>query len=55
MLDEEGTVHILQVGRKYKRVGKVALGEASNSSPAFVNDRIYIRGDKHLYCIGEEL
>ena len=55
VLDQEGTVHILQVGRKCKRVGKVALGEESNCSPAFVNGRIYIRGDKHLYCIGEEL
>lgn len=55
VLDQKGAAHILQAGRKYKRVGKAILGEDTNSSPAFMNDRIYIRTNKHLYCIGEEL
>lgn len=55
VLDQEGATHILKAGRKYKRVGKAVLGEESNCSPAFINERIYIRGNKHLYCIGEEL
>jgi outer membrane protein assembly factor BamB len=29
------------------------LGEPVDASPAIVGDNIYIRSDKHLYCIGE--
>ena len=34
----------------------VAVGvpfDGSDASPAFVADKIYIRGDDHLYCIGK--
>ena len=29
------------------------LGEGIHSSPAFGDGCIYIRGEKHLYCIGD--
>ena len=29
-----------------------ALGDANPSSPAIANDRLYLRGQKALYCIG---
>jgi hypothetical protein len=28
------------------------LGEPSTCTPAAVGRRLYIRGDKHLFCIG---
>ena len=30
------------------------LGEAADATPAFVGNKIYIRGETHLFCIGEQ-
>ncbi|MCX5672594.1 MAG: PQQ-binding-like beta-propeller repeat protein, partial [Planctomycetota bacterium] len=38
----------------YKELGKADLGEPANSSPAYLDGRIYIRGKHNLYCIGKK-
>ena len=50
-MDLQGVMHIFELGDTYKSVGDPALGEASACTPAFVDGRIYARGDKYLYCI----
>ena len=46
-------MHIAQAGPEYKELGKCELGEECYASPAFADGRIYIRGVKNLYCIGQ--
>jgi outer membrane protein assembly factor BamB len=53
LLDAKGVMHIGGLGDTYEEVAVCPLGEACYASPAFVDGRIYIRGDKHLYCIGQ--
>jgi len=36
----------------FKETGRAELGEATGASPAFAPGRIYLRGKKHLFCIG---
>lgn len=38
---------------KCRRVGQVDLGEECVTSPAFQEGRVYLRGVKHLFCIGK--
>ncbi len=52
LLSEEGVMHIGQTGPEYQEVTRCELGETCQASPAFVAGRIYIRGEKNLYCIG---
>ncbi|MBN1361445.1 MAG: PQQ-like beta-propeller repeat protein [Sedimentisphaerales bacterium] len=52
LLSEEGVMHIAQLGPEYQEVAKCELGEACFASPAFADGRIYIRGEKNLYCVG---
>lgn len=52
LLSEEGVMFIVEAGPEYKEAEKCELGEKSFASPAFVDGRIYIRGQKNLYCIG---
>ena len=52
LMDEKGVMYIFKAARSFKLVGAASLGEEANSSPAFLDGRIYIRGKKHLYCIG---
>lgn len=49
---DDGVTLMLEPGREYKEVGRATL-EEFRSSPVFVGKRLYIRGYKFLYCIGE--
>ena len=52
LLSEEGEMFIIEAGPEYKEAAKYELGEKCFASPAFADGRIYIRGEKNLYCIG---
>jgi outer membrane protein assembly factor BamB len=54
VLSEKGVMFIVQAeAAEYKELGKCELGEMCSASPAFADGRIYIRGAKNLYCIGQ--
>lgn len=53
LLDKQGVMHIFNADKTFTSVGEAKLGEKSVCTPAFANGRIYIRGDKNLYCIGK--
>ncbi|MCF7707648.1 MAG: PQQ-binding-like beta-propeller repeat protein [Verrucomicrobia bacterium] len=47
-----GTTIIVPGGDEYKEVNRCSLGERVLSSPAFMDGRIYIRGETNLFCLG---
>jgi hypothetical protein len=51
-LSDRGVTTILRPGPKFERVAENPLGEACSASPAVSQGNIYIRGEKHLFCIG---
>jgi hypothetical protein len=51
---ETGEVLVLEVGRQFKELARSNLSETVYASPAFAQDRIYIRSTKSLFCFGEE-
>ncbi|MCK9203574.1 MAG: PQQ-binding-like beta-propeller repeat protein [Bacteroidales bacterium] len=53
IMDKTGTMHIVKADRTFSLVVESPLGEGSVCTPAMVDGRIYIRGDKNLYCIGK--
>jgi outer membrane protein assembly factor BamB len=53
LLDKNGIMHIFKADKEYVSLGEPKLGEPSACTPAFTNGRIYLRGDKNLYCIGK--
>jgi outer membrane protein assembly factor BamB len=54
-IDLGGVVHIFDAkADSYHEIAVIEMGEAIYATPAFVNNRIYIRGDETLYCIGSE-
>lgn len=52
LTDLDGITYILESGPDYKEMARLPLGEPVAATPAFVGDRMYLRGWKHLYCIG---
>jgi outer membrane protein assembly factor BamB len=52
IFDTTGKAYIFKPDREPELIASPELGERVYSTPAFANGRIYIRGNKHLYCIG---
>lgn len=54
--DEAGTVHVLKVGKTCETIAKNRLdtpvGETFRSSMAVSDGQLFLRSNKHLYCIG---
>lgn len=53
LIDRTGLMHIFKVDKEYVSLGEPKLGEPVSCTPAFANGRIFIRGEKNLYCIGK--
>ena len=53
IIDLSGAMQIFRMHDKFELLGVAAIGEDAYATPAFVGDRIYIRGLTHLFCIGE--
>lgn len=52
IFDTSGKAYIFNPGRKADLIASPALGEGVYTIPAFAAKRMYIRGNKFLYCIG---
>jgi outer membrane protein assembly factor BamB len=53
MMDNDGVMRIYEFGKEMKLISENKLGEHAGTTPAFANGKLYIRGDKNLYCIGK--
>jgi hypothetical protein len=43
---------VVRAGETFELLAKNDVGENVVASPAIAGGRIYIRGDKHLICVG---
>ena len=53
LTSEDGDTFVVKAGAKHEVVGTNSLGEPVYASPAISKGKIFIRGEKNLYCIGE--
>ena len=52
LTSEDGDTFLVKAGPKHEIVGTNSVGEPVYASPAIADGRIYIRGEKNIYCIG---
>ncbi|MDA3832451.1 MAG: PQQ-binding-like beta-propeller repeat protein, partial [Spirochaetales bacterium] len=52
MPNDEGVITVIKPGPVFDPVARNAIGEQLISSAGISNGKIYLRGDQHLYCIG---
>jgi len=52
MPNDEGVITVIKPGGSYQVIAINAIGETMFASPAISNGRIYLKGAKHLFCIG---
>ncbi|MDA3906422.1 MAG: PQQ-binding-like beta-propeller repeat protein [Bacteroidales bacterium] len=53
MIDQAGVTHILKSEKEFALIEESPLGETVVTTPAFSEGKIYIRGEKYLYCISD--
>ena len=51
LLSDQGVMRIVRAAAQFELVATNEIGEETNASPAVSPGRIYLRGDKHLFCI----
>jgi outer membrane protein assembly factor BamB len=51
-LNDKGVTHVVRPGPKYELLARNELGEDTFASPALSDGRIFIRGERTLFCIG---
>jgi outer membrane protein assembly factor BamB len=51
--DDAGVTHVLRAGGKFELVSQNPLGEECYSSPAVSRGQIFIRTERHLWCVGK--
>jgi len=53
LMDMSGVMYVFKADKEYQLINQNELGEMAVSIPAFMSNRLYIRGTKNLYCIGK--
>ena len=53
LTSEDGDTFIIKAGPKHEILGTNSLDEPVYTSPAISDGKIFIRGEKHLYCISK--
>lgn len=51
---DDGATTVVKPGPTFEVVARNILGEMTESSPAISGGYIFLRGSKHLYCLGEK-
>lgn len=55
LTSDDGDTYVIKAGPKHEVLGANSLGEPSRTSIAIADGRLFIRGDKHLFCIGNKV
>lgn len=53
LIADNGLTKIVKPGKELEIVAENPLNEYVYASPALANNRLFIRGEKHLFCIGK--
>jgi outer membrane protein assembly factor BamB len=52
-LNDKGVTHIVKPGPTFQQIAQNDIGERCFASPAISHGQIFLRGENHLYCIGQ--
>jgi hypothetical protein len=52
LINDDGDVNVIKPGPQLERVAQFQLGEGCYASPAISDGQVFLRGFRHLFCIG---
>ncbi len=54
-INDNGEINVIKPGATFERVAKYELGEPCYASPAISGGQVFLRGFKHIFCIGKQV
>lgn len=54
VMDEDGNLYVISVDKTYRLISKHALGESTRATPAIADNRLFLRTDSRLICVGNQ-
>ncbi len=54
LTNDDGETFVIKAGPKHEVLGTNSIDEPCRTSIAIADGKLFIRGDKHLYCIGKK-
>jgi len=54
LTSDDGDTFVIKAGPKHEVLGQNSIGEPCRTSIAIADGKLFIRGDKHLFCIGNK-
>ena len=51
LFGQNGTAVVVEAGRQFKELFRTEMGDAFHASPAFAQDRMYLRGVTNVWCL----
>ncbi len=52
LFSQKGTAVVVEAARQFKEIFRTEMGDAFHASPAFAQDRLFLRGVTNLWCLG---
>lgn len=53
-INDNGQVNVIKPGTQFERVAQYELGEQCYASPAISDGQVFLRGFKHIFCLGRK-
>jgi outer membrane protein assembly factor BamB len=53
LIERNGAAIVLEGGPEFKVLARNKLNDTFNASPVIVGRQLFLRGETHLYCVGE--
>ncbi|HXP63117.1 MAG TPA: PQQ-binding-like beta-propeller repeat protein, partial [Dongiaceae bacterium] len=53
-LNDKGVMNVVKPGPQFERAAQNGIGEKCFASPAISHRQIFLRGERHLFCIGSK-
>jgi outer membrane protein assembly factor BamB len=54
LASQDGTILVVKHGPTYEVLATNTLDDSFNASPVIVGNELYLRGQRHLYCIASD-
>ena len=51
---EDGDIYVVKAGPQYELIAKNPMDEAMLATPAWADDMLIVRGERHLFAIAEK-
>jgi hypothetical protein len=54
VFSQKGVAVVVEAARQFRELFRTEMGDAFHASPAFMQDKLVLRGVNHIWCLGAD-